>query len=125
LPYFRLSATFANSINFVLVALTAELEATKKAFSEEKTALAEEKATQLIVDRSFAEENATRQLADQYLWASEEAKAALPQDLISVQASLTATMGKLASMSSALDFVVDQECLVEIKLQTAKEKSKA
>jgi ribonucleotide reductase alpha subunit len=124
LPYFRLSATFANSINFVLVALIAELEATKKAFSEE-TALAEEKATQLIVDRSFAEENAARQLADQYLWASEEAKAALPQDLLSVQASLTATLGKLASMSSALDFVVDQECLVEIKLQTAKEKSKA
>jgi hypothetical protein len=81
--YFRLSASFANSIMFVLVALTAELEGAKKALSEERTALAKEKATRLIVDLSLAEEKVVRQVANQSLWTFEEAKDALTQDLLS------------------------------------------
>jgi hypothetical protein len=45
-------------------------------------------------------------MAYKTLQASEEARAALMKDLQSVKASLTATMEKLASKSSALDFVV-------------------
>jgi hypothetical protein len=81
--YFRLSASFANSIMFVLVALTAELEGAKKALSEERTALAKEKAARLIVDLSLAEEKVVRQVANQSLWTFEEAKDALTQDLLS------------------------------------------
>jgi hypothetical protein len=123
--YFRLYASFANSIMFVLVALTAELEGAKKALSEERTALAKEKAARLIVDLSLAEEKVVRQVVNQSLWTFEEAKDALTQDLLSFWASLTATMEKLAYKSSALDFAVVRECEVEIKLQIAKEKRQA
>jgi hypothetical protein len=50
---FRLSASFANFIILVLVALTAELEAAKKALSEEKIA-------RLAVDQSLALEKVTQ-----------------------------------------------------------------
>jgi hypothetical protein len=49
----------------------------------------------------------------------------LTQDLLSAQASLTTTAEKLASKSSALDFVVIRERKAEIKLQTTEEKRKA
>jgi hypothetical protein len=83
---------FANFMIVALVALTARPTATKKALFEEKAA------------RSAAE--AARQITEQSLQASEEAKAALMQDLQSAQASITATTEKLISKSSDLDFAV-------------------
>jgi hypothetical protein len=71
------------------------------------------------------EEKATRLATDQSLQASDVAKAALAQDLQSVQASLTATMKKLISKSSALDFAVIREREAEIMLQVAEKKIKA
>jgi hypothetical protein len=48
-----LSTSVANFLILVLAALTAELEIAKKALDEEK-------ASQLAIDKSFAEEKATR-----------------------------------------------------------------
>jgi hypothetical protein len=73
----------------------------------------------------LSEEKAARLATDQSLQASDVAKAALAQDLQSVQASLTATMKKLISKSSALDFVVIREREAEIMLQVVEEKIKA
>jgi hypothetical protein len=89
---FSLLIFFSNFTILVLVALATKLAAAKEALSMEKTA------------QSTVE--ATRQMAYKTLQASEEARAALMKDLQSVKASLTATMEKLASKSSALDFVV-------------------
>jgi hypothetical protein len=115
----RLQASdfFANFI-FFLIALTAELEAAKKALSKEKTA-------RLAVEHSLAEEKATRRSADQSLCVSEEAKDALNQDLLSMQASLTATEEKLSSKSSAFDHAVIRLCEAQIKLEATEEKRKA
>jgi hypothetical protein len=93
---------------FAHVALIARLAAAEKV-------LWEEKAT-----RSIAE--ATRQITEHSLLASEEANIALTQDLQSVQASLTATIEKLTPKSSALDFAGIQEHQMEIKLKAAEEK---
>jgi hypothetical protein len=74
---------------FALVALTARLAVDEKAMSEEKVAvdekvMSEEKATQSVVE-------AAQQIAELSVQASEEAKAALMQDLQFVQTSPTAT----------------------------------
>jgi hypothetical protein len=79
----------------------------------------------LATDRSSTEEKTVQQVADQSLWASEEAKAALAVDLQSTLASLTGTTEKLISKSSALDFVLIQEREAKIKRQAAEEKIKA
>jgi hypothetical protein len=60
----------------------------------------------LAIDKSLAEEKVARQIVDLALWSSQEANAALNQDLQLVQASVNATMKKLSSKSSALDLVV-------------------
>jgi hypothetical protein len=101
-----------------LVTLTAQLEAAEKALSKEKDA-------RLAANRFLAEEKAARQIANQHRWAFEEATVALTYDLLSAQASITATMEKLAAKSSALDITVIQEREVELKLQTYEEKRKA
>jgi hypothetical protein len=77
----------------VFVALTAQLEAAKRALSEEKVA-------RLVVDQYLVKEKAAQQNVDQSLRASEEAKAALTHGLLSAQASLTATMKKLCSTTT-------------------------
>jgi hypothetical protein len=73
----------------------------------------------------LAKEKTAWQVVDQSLRASDEAKAALSQDLQSAQASLTATTEKLISKSSALDFMMIRECEAKIKLQAAEAKIKA
>jgi hypothetical protein len=101
-----------------LVTLTAQLEVAEKALSKEKDA-------RLAANRFLAEEKAARQIANQHRWAFEEATVTLTYDLLSAQASITATMEKLAAKSSALDITVIQEREVELKLQTYEEKRKA
>jgi hypothetical protein len=73
-----------------LVTLTAQLEVAEKALSKEKDA-------RLAANRFLAEEKAARQIANQPRWAFEEATVALTYDLLSAQASITATMEKLAA----------------------------
>jgi hypothetical protein len=73
----------------------------------------------------LAKEKTAWQVVDQSLRASDEAKAALSQDLQSAQASLTATIEKLISKSSALDFMMIREREAKIKLQAAEAKIKA
>jgi hypothetical protein len=73
----------------------------------------------------LAKEKTAWQVVDQSLRASDEAKAALSQDLQSAQASLTATTEKLISKSSALDFMMIREREAKIKLQAAEAKIKA
>jgi hypothetical protein len=101
--------SFADFLILVLVALVARLEAAEKALSKER-------ATQLVADQSLAEEKAARQIADQALRSSQEANAALNQDLQLVQASVTSTMEKLSSKSSALDLAVIWEREAQRKL---------
>jgi hypothetical protein len=60
----------------------------------------------LATDQSLAEEKVVWQIADQALRSSQEANATLNWDLQSTQASVTATMEKLSSKSSALDLAV-------------------
>jgi hypothetical protein len=54
------TCSFANFFTLLCVALTAKLEAAKKA-------LVEEKDSRLVADQSLAEERATRLVADQSL----------------------------------------------------------
>jgi hypothetical protein len=112
------SGFFPNFMISTLVTLTAQLEVAEKALSKEKDA-------RLAANRFLAEEKAARQIANQPRWAFEEATVALTYDLLSAQASITATMEKLAAKSSALDITVIQEREVELKLQTYEEKRKA
>jgi hypothetical protein len=93
--------------------LAAELATTKKIVSEEK-------AARLVANQSLAEERATWQIADQPLRASQEANFALNKDLLSTQASLTATQEKFSTKSSALDCIIIKECKAHIKLQELK-----
>jgi hypothetical protein len=93
--------------------LTAQLAVAQKALFEEK-----------LPDRSLAEEKAARQIVEQSLWTSDEAKANLEWDLESVHASLTATTSKLATKSSTLDFAVVREQKMEIQLKATEEKLK-
>jgi hypothetical protein len=79
-----------------------------------KKALSKEKAAQSAADQSLAEEKAAHQTIEQSFRAAEEAKADLAQNLEFSQASLTATMDKLASKSSALDHVMVREQKMEI-----------
>jgi hypothetical protein len=88
-------------------------------------ALSEEKASRSAADRSLAEEKIARQSIEQSLQTSDEARTNLPHDFEKVQASLTATVSKLASKSSALDTVVIREHEMEIKLKATEEKLKA
>jgi hypothetical protein len=110
--------SFADFLILVLVALVAHLEAAEKALSKER-------ATQLVADQSLAEEKAARQIADQALRSSQEANAALNQDLQLVQASVTSTMEKLSSKSSALDLAVIWEREAQRKLQKLDDRNKA
>jgi hypothetical protein len=78
--------------------------------------LSEEKAAGSVVDWSLVEAKVAQLIVDQSLRASEEAKVALARDLQFAQASLTATIEKLISKSSALDFAVIGKREAEIKL---------
>jgi hypothetical protein len=91
--------SFTDLLILVLVALAAHLEATEKALSEGR-------AARLATDQSLAEEKVVWQIADQALRSSQEANATLNWDLQSTQASVTATMEKLSSKSSALDLAM-------------------
>jgi hypothetical protein len=78
--------------------------------------LSEEKAAGSVVDWSLVEAKVAQLIVDQALRASEEAKVALARDLQFAQASLTTTIEKLISKSSALDFAVIGKREAEIKL---------
>jgi hypothetical protein len=64
------TCSFADVLIFVLVALTARLEAAEKALSEETVA-------QLAANQPLAEEKAAQQIIDQALRSSQETTAAL------------------------------------------------
>jgi chromosome segregation ATPase len=89
---------------------------------ELKKALAKEKAAWSPVDRTLAEEKATRHTAEQSLLNSNEAKALLAKELDSTRASLTTTTDKLSSKSSALDHVVIRKQQMNIWLTACEEK---
>jgi exonuclease VII large subunit len=109
---------FADILILVFWALTARLEAAEKALSEER-------AAQLAAAQSLAEEKPTWQITDQSSRSYQEANAALNWDLQSAQASITVTMEKLSSKSSALDLAVIWEREAQINLQRLGEEKKA
>jgi hypothetical protein len=78
--------------------------------------LSEEKAAGSVVDWSLVVAKVAQLIVDQALRASEEANVALAWDLQFAKASLTATIEKLISKSSALDFAVIGKREAEIKL---------
>jgi hypothetical protein len=110
--------SLADFLILLLVALVVHLEAAEKVLSEER-------ASRLATNQYLAEEKAARQLADRSAWSYQKANATLNQDLQSAQASVTATMEKLSSKSSALDFVVIPEREVQLNLQKVDEEKKA
>jgi hypothetical protein len=110
--------SLADFLILLLVALAVHLEAAEKVMSEER-------ASRLATNQYLAEEKAARQLADRSAWSYQKANATLNQDLQSAQASVTATMEKLSSKSSALDFVVIPEREVQLNLQKVDEEKKA
>jgi hypothetical protein len=63
----------------------------------------------LATDQFLAEEKAVRQIVGQALRSSQEANATLNWVLQTAQSSISATMEKLSSKSSALDLVVIRE----------------
>jgi hypothetical protein len=93
------TCSFADLLILVLVALNTRLEVAEKALSEEKAAW-------LAANQSLTEEKSTWQIADQSSRSYQEANVTLNQDLQSVQVSITVTMEKLSSESSALDLAV-------------------
>jgi hypothetical protein len=76
--------------------------------------LSDEKVAQSATDRSLAEEKATRQVAEQDLQTSNDAKAELARELETGHTSLTATHDKLSIKSTALDTAVIQKDEVKI-----------
>jgi hypothetical protein len=70
----------------------------------------------------LAEEKATWQTTEQSLLNSNEVKALLAKELDSTWASLTATIEKLSSKSSALDHSMIWEQQMKIRLTACEEK---
>jgi hypothetical protein len=109
--------SFANFFIPVLVALTARLEPAEKALLKEGVA-------RLVANQSLAEEKASWQIADQSLWVTQEASAALNWDLQSAKASIITTKERLSSKLAALDGMVIREREAQIKLETIDEERK-
>jgi chromosome segregation ATPase len=97
--------------------LTAQLVAAQKA-------MAQEKSTRSAAGWLLFEEKAARQVAEQALQASNDAKAKLAQELETTHTSLTTTRDKLTIKSTALDNAVIRRDEVKIELAKSEEKLK-
>jgi hypothetical protein len=116
-PLLQDICSFANFFIPVLVALTARLEPAEKALLKEGVA-------RLVANQSLAEEKAAWQIADQSLWVTQEASAALNWDLQLAKASIITTKERLSSKLAALDGMVIREREAQIKLETIDEERK-
>jgi chromosome segregation ATPase len=98
--------------------LANDLKAVQKALSDEKS-------VRLRLENSLAEENASRQAAEQSLQQPKDTNATLILELENAQTSLAATHGKLDSKSKALHFQVIRADEAMLWLKNAESRLKA
>jgi chromosome segregation ATPase len=98
--------------------LANDLKAVQKALSDEKS-------VRLRLENSLAEENASRQAAEQSLQQPKDTNATLILELENAQTSLAATHGKLDSKSKGLHFQVIRVDDAMLRLKNAESQLKA